>query len=194
MRLISFAVAKSLSPNFAGIIKVTLACWARLATFRLLHAKAKALSESVNITHPWQMPCPFMCCCLIFKDKVAVPSFTCSKHMPIDRQVSSSSNIFEATFSAVSLEFIGSVPCFAVWYSLASALYVLVPNYSDLTNWLTVKARCMRFCFNNLPFTGDSWVMGTGNFASSFPVRSSANTLPNIVPVVMPRPLYPIGV
>ena len=113
-RLISFAVAKSLSPNSAGFMKVTLACWATLAALRLLQAKAKALSESVKIIPPWQIPCPFMCCSLISKDKVAVPSFTYSKHIPIDRQVLSRSNIFEATFFAVSVEFIGTVPCFVV--------------------------------------------------------------------------------
>ena len=35
------------------------------------------------------------------------------------------------------------------------------------------KGQMLRFCFNNLPFTGDSGVMGTGNFASSFSKKLS---------------------
>ena len=42
--------------------------------------------------------------------------------------------------------------------------------------------------------TFDIWVIGTGRQSGELLLTMSASALPKIVPVVMPRPLYPIDV
>src|SRR5689334_8322728 len=102
LRETSRAVATSLSPSFAGLMKVMLPWAATARSLWLLQAKAKVESASVKMKPPCAMRWPFTMLALAVMVSVARPGPTSTISMPSAPELSSSFHIASAQARARS--------------------------------------------------------------------------------------------